>query len=58
VDFPEALQARPLGEMATLLTLTLASYTESHVAAVSAARFTAPRDFTRHDARSSSRKIH
>jgi len=29
-DFPESLQARPLGEMATLLTLTLASYTETY----------------------------
>jgi hypothetical protein len=58
VEFPETLQKRPIGEMATLLTLALASYTESYVSAVSPARFTAPRDFTRHDARSSSRKIH
>ena len=42
-DFPESLQARPLGEMATLLTLTLASYTETYSPAVSIARFTAPR---------------
>ncbi|MBN1203363.1 MAG: hypothetical protein JXB05_00375 [Myxococcaceae bacterium] len=39
VDFPESLQARPLGEMATLLTLALASYTETYSPAVSPARF-------------------
>jgi hypothetical protein len=44
VDFPESLQARPVGEMATLLTLALASYTETYSPGVSLARFTAPRE--------------
>ncbi|WP_224247688.1 hypothetical protein [Hyalangium gracile] len=57
IDFPESLQARPLGEMATLLTLTLVNYTDAYAQAVSPARFTAPRDFTKMEARSSSRKI-
>jgi hypothetical protein len=40
VDFPESLQARPLGEMATLLTLALVSYTDTYSSLVSPARFT------------------
>jgi hypothetical protein len=47
VDFPESLQARPLGEMATLLTLALASYTDTYSPSVSMARFTAPRELLR-----------
>jgi hypothetical protein len=40
VDFPEELQARPLGQMATLLTLALVSYTDTYSSLVSPARFT------------------
>jgi len=47
VDFPESLQGRPLGEMATLLTLALVSYTDTYSPAVSVARFTAPRELIR-----------
>jgi hypothetical protein len=47
VDFPESLQARPIGEMATLLTLALVSYTDTYSPAVSTARFTTPREFLR-----------
>ncbi|MFL5348796.1 MAG: hypothetical protein ACJ8AT_28705 [Hyalangium sp.] len=46
VDFPESLQARPLGQMATLLTLTLVSYTDTYSPALSPARFTAVRERT------------
>jgi hypothetical protein len=44
VDFPESLQARPLGQMATLLTLALVSYTDTYSPAISPARFTTARD--------------
>ncbi|WP_224364769.1 hypothetical protein [Hyalangium versicolor] len=47
VDFPQSLQERPLGQMATLLTLTLFSYTESFSPTLSPARFTLTRDFAR-----------
>jgi hypothetical protein len=47
VDFPESLQARPVGEMAALLTLALVSYTDTYSPAVSVARFTAPRELLR-----------
>jgi hypothetical protein len=39
VNFPESLQTRPVGEMTTLLTLALASYTDTYSPAVSPARF-------------------
>jgi hypothetical protein len=57
VDFPESLQARPLGEMATLLTLALASYTESYSPSVSMARFTAPRELTHRSPATNCRKF-
>ncbi|KFE71532.1 hypothetical protein [Hyalangium minutum] len=47
VDFPESLQARPVGEMASLLTLALVSYTDTYSPAVSIARFSAPREVLR-----------
>jgi hypothetical protein len=40
VDFPESLQARPLGQMATLLSMALVSYTDTYSPMVSQARFT------------------
>lgn len=48
VDFPESLQARPLGQMATLLTLALVGYTDTYEPSVSMARFTAVREHTQH----------
>lgn len=48
VDFPESLQQRPLGQMATLLTLALVSYTDTYSPAVSPARFTAVRERTQY----------
>jgi hypothetical protein len=57
VDFPESLQARPLGEMTTLLTLALASYTETYSPSVSMARFTTPRELLRHLPDSSCKKM-
>ncbi len=57
VDFPESLQARPLGEMATLLTLTLASYTETYSPAVSMARFTTPKELLREVPNTSCRRF-
>lgn len=47
VDFPESLQARPVGEMASLLTLALVSYTDTYSPGVSIARFSAPREVLR-----------
>lgn len=47
VDFPESLQARPVGEMTALLTLALVSYTDTYSPAVSIARFAAPREVLR-----------
>lgn len=44
VDFPESLQARPLGQMATLLTLALVNYTDTYSPDVSMARFAAVRE--------------
>ena len=44
VDFPESLQARPLGEMATLLSLALVSYSDTYSPTVSMARFTTARE--------------
>lgn len=57
VDFPESLQARPVGEMATLLTLALASYTETYSPGVSLARFTAPRELLQDLPNTSCRKM-
>ena len=57
VDFPESLQARPVGEMATLLTLALASYTETYSPAVNMARFTAPRELIRHMPKTSCKRF-
>jgi hypothetical protein len=37
VDFPESLQERPLGEMATLLTLAFVNYTDTYSASASLA---------------------
>ena len=56
VDFPESLQARPLGEMATLLTLALVSYTDTYSPSISAARWTNPRELLRELPNSSCRK--
>ncbi|WP_224243291.1 hypothetical protein [Hyalangium gracile] len=56
VDFPESLQARPLGQMATLLALNLASYTESYSSAISPARFTTQRERMRHSPTTNCRK--
>jgi hypothetical protein len=57
VDFPESLQARPLGEMATLLTLALVSYTDTYSPSISAARWTNPRELLRELPNSSCRKF-
>jgi hypothetical protein len=56
VDFPENLQERPLGQMATLLAMSLFSYTETYSPAVSPARFTTSREQTHILPRTSCRK--
>jgi hypothetical protein len=47
VDFPESLQDRPLGQMATLLTLAFVDYTDTYSASASLASSVPVRTFTK-----------
>jgi hypothetical protein len=47
VDFPEALQERPLGQMATLLTLAFVNYTDTYSASAAPERFIPVRSLTK-----------